>query len=84
MFIGNTIEGYVKSNRCAPENGSLLEGASCSDTVINILTGIKTRNRASIEEILNQLSTVVVDGNCLHVCNSIIRSRLSWFAFVGY
>lgn len=84
IYIGNIVEGYVKMKGCACENGGLSEGPCCYDGSVELLVAIKTRNKGLIEEFLNQLSMVVVDGNFLRICNGIIRSHLSWSALVVY
>lgn len=84
MFIGNIVEGYVRLRAFARQDGGALEGASCSDTPIDLLVETKTRNMGLIEEILDQFSEVVVDGDFLQICNEIIRSHLSWSGFVAY
>ncbi|PFX27842.1 hypothetical protein AWC38_SpisGene7405 [Stylophora pistillata] len=84
MFIGNIVEGYVRLRAFAHQDGGALESASCSDTPIDLLVETKTRNMGLIEEILDQFSEVVVDGDFLQICNEIIRSHLSWSGFVAY
>lgn len=84
MFIGNIVEGYVRLRAFARQDGGALESASCSDTPIDLLVETKTRNMGLIEEILDQFSEVVVDGDFLQICNEIIRSHLSWSGFVAY
>lgn len=84
IYIGDIVEGYVKMNGCARENGGLSEGPCCYDGSVELLAAVKTRNKGLIEEFLNQLSMVVVDGNFLRICNGIIRSHLSWYGLVFY
>lgn len=90
MFLGNIVEGYVKLSDCVRKDGSLLERAGRSDRVVDLLKGIKKRNKCLIEEILNQLSRIDsiydgtddVDGTFLRICDEIIRSDLSWSGFM--